>query len=55
MRNGEEAQRKEKIKPNLRLPQFTGVTCLPILVFVLFFNSRSSFPEVSRRPRHNAK
>lgn len=24
-------------------------------LFVLFFNSRSSFPEVSGRPRHNAK
>ena len=24
-------------------------------LFVVFFNSRSSFPEVSGRPRHNAK
>ena len=52
---GKKHSEKEKIKPKLRLPLFTGVICLPILVFVLFFNSRSSFPEVSRRPRHNAK
>ena len=32
MRNGEEAQRKEKIKPNLTLALFTAP--LPILVFV---------------------